>query len=55
MNNPKETNKPTPLIRVIAFWLYVDIPLAWGVWSTVKKALALLGFALLRPTTILQF
>ncbi|MGZ4998921.1 MAG: MFS transporter small subunit [Methylomonas sp.] len=26
---------------LLLFWLYVSIPLAWGVWSTVRKALAL--------------
>lgn len=29
-----------PLL-VAVFWLYVGIPLAWGVWSTLQKALAL--------------
>ena len=28
-------------LRLMLFWLYVTIPLTWGVWSTVKKALAL--------------
>lgn len=26
---------------LILFWLYVGAPLAWGIWSTVRKALAL--------------
>ena len=26
---------------VLAFWLFVGIPLAWGVWTTVTKALVL--------------
>jgi hypothetical protein len=26
---------------VAAFWLFVGIPLAWGVWNTVAKALVL--------------
>ncbi|MGR8934032.1 MAG: MFS transporter small subunit [Gammaproteobacteria bacterium] len=40
MKNP-EHYKPTPLIVVILFWLYVAFPLTWGVWSTLQKALAL--------------
>ncbi|WP_281413635.1 MFS transporter small subunit [Methylomonas paludis] len=32
---------PAQLIKLALFWLYVSIPLTWGVWSTVKKALAL--------------
>ena len=26
---------------VALFWLFVGIPLAWGVWTTVTKALVL--------------
>jgi hypothetical protein len=26
---------------VLAFWLFVGIPLAWGVWTTVAKSLVL--------------
>ncbi|WGS87907.1 hypothetical protein [Methylomonas sp. UP202] len=29
------------LLIAIVFWLYVLIPLSWGVWSTLQKALAL--------------
>lgn len=29
-----------PLLTAM-FWLYVGIPLAWGVWSTLRKAMAL--------------
>ncbi|HTJ97477.1 MAG TPA: hypothetical protein VL381_08395 [Rhodocyclaceae bacterium] len=28
-------------VLIAVFWLYVGIPLAWGVWSTLQKALAL--------------
>lgn len=28
-------------VLTAAFWLYVSIPLAWGVWSTLQKAMAL--------------
>ncbi len=26
---------------LVLFWLYVTVPLAWGIWSTLRKALAL--------------
>lgn len=26
---------------LVLFWLYVTVPLAWGIWSTLQKALAL--------------
>ncbi|WFP51337.1 hypothetical protein PL263_04745 [Methylomonas sp. EFPC3] len=42
MNNP-QNHQPTSPLLVALFWLYVLLPLAWGVWSTVKKALALFG------------
>jgi hypothetical protein len=28
-------------VRLLLFWLYVAVPLGWGIWSTLKKALAL--------------
>jgi hypothetical protein len=37
--NPKHTSQNPFLVG--GFWLYVGIPLAWGVWSTLQKALAL--------------
>ncbi|MGZ4959431.1 MAG: MFS transporter small subunit [Methylomonas sp.] len=40
MNN-SESNRSTSPMLLLLFWLYVSIPLAWGVWSTVRKALAL--------------
>jgi hypothetical protein len=36
-----ESTKPTQPLLLLLFWLYVAIPLGWGVWSTVKKAMAL--------------
>ena len=33
--------KSTPLALVILFWLFVATPLTWGIWSTLKKAMAL--------------
>lgn len=41
--NAIQSNKPAqthPFVIVI-FWLYVGLPLAWGVWSTLQKAMAL--------------
>ncbi|MEY4210276.1 MAG: hypothetical protein RLZ92_655 [Pseudomonadota bacterium] len=35
------SKKPTSLIALIVFWLYVVLPLIWGVSATIKKALAL--------------
>lgn len=40
MNTTKK-NKIQEILILILFWLYVTIPLSWGVWSTIKKALAL--------------
>jgi hypothetical protein len=40
MNQP-ESIKPTHPILLALFWLYVAMPLSWGIWSTIKKALAL--------------
>lgn len=33
--------KPSSPIVVVIFWAYVIIPLAWGVSSTMQKAMAL--------------
>lgn len=30
--------RPTNLATIIAFWLFVSIPLGWGVWETLVKA-----------------
>ena len=27
--------------KAVLFWLLVGIPLAWGIWNTVEKALVL--------------
>ena len=34
------TKKTSPIVVTI-FWLYVSIPLIWGVSSTMQKAMAL--------------
>ena len=45
MDNQKEnrvtTDKKTPAIAVALAWLLVGIPLAWGVYQTFIKSLAL--------------
>jgi hypothetical protein len=33
--------KSTNPVLLVVFWLYVGIPLAWGIWSTLQKAMAL--------------
>lgn len=40
MADNQQSGTSNPLL-VVAFWLYVGIPLAWGVFSTFQKALAL--------------
>ncbi|MGR9045427.1 MAG: MFS transporter small subunit [Gammaproteobacteria bacterium] len=40
MKNSLPPRYPHPIL-VILFWLYVSLPLAWGVWSTLKKSMAL--------------
>ncbi|MGH8477398.1 MAG: MFS transporter small subunit [Methylococcales bacterium] len=32
---------PLEVFLLFLFWLYVSIPLAWGVWSTLQKAFTL--------------
>jgi hypothetical protein len=29
---------PTNTVKLAIFWLYVTIPLAWGVWNTLSQA-----------------
>lgn len=38
-----QPKKTTSRLLLILFWLYVSVPLLWGVASTIKKALALFG------------
>ncbi|WP_431065278.1 MFS transporter small subunit [Methylotuvimicrobium sp.] len=33
--------KPGQWILLLIFWLYVAIPLIWGVWSTLRKSMIL--------------
>gem|GEM_PF-558585 len=39
--NHSRSNRLTDLLLLLLFWLYVSIPLAWGIGSTLQKALAL--------------
>ena len=34
----QESVKKTSPLVVVLFWLYVTIPLAWGVYDTILKA-----------------
>lgn len=36
-----DENRRTNPVLLVIFWLYVGIPLAWGVSSTLQKAAAL--------------
>jgi len=40
--NGGESARSHPLL-LVGFWLYVLVPLAWGVASTIQKAMALFG------------
>lgn len=33
--------RPFKVFLLLLFWLYVSIPLGWGVWSTLQKAFTL--------------
>lgn len=36
-------HRRTPIWQIMLFWLYVMIPLVWGVIQTLKKAMTLFG------------
>ncbi len=38
---PTEAAAKTPLALVVVAWVVVGVPLAWGVYETLKKAAAL--------------
>jgi hypothetical protein len=40
-HSEKKTARSNPVV-VALFWLYVSVPLVWGVLSTMQKAMALL-------------
>jgi hypothetical protein len=33
--------RPTPIALVLAAWMFVGVPLVWGILQTMKKAAAL--------------
>jgi hypothetical protein len=44
MGHTKQLGKSHPArdrLLLIVFWAYVSVPLAWGVYSTLMKAMAL--------------
>lgn len=36
--NSSESEAPTPALVVALFWLFVGLPLAWGIYHTVAQA-----------------
>ncbi|WP_116136329.1 MFS transporter small subunit [Trinickia diaoshuihuensis] len=43
MQNDSQTTRQTSSARLILFWAYVLIPLAWGVVNTLRQAMKLFG------------
>lgn len=41
MSDKPSSSSGLQALWLLLFWLYVLTPLCWGVWSTLKKALAL--------------
>lgn len=41
MSNETEVPRDEQTALVIVSWLAVGLPLAWGIWQTIKKALLL--------------
>lgn len=41
MENNEKQGSENHAVLLVLFWAYVMIPLAWGVYQTFKKALAL--------------
>jgi hypothetical protein len=39
--NQASSSGGSSTLTLVVFWLYVGIPLALGVWSTLQKAMAL--------------
>jgi hypothetical protein len=38
------SSRSTPWWQLAAAWVAVGIPIAWGVWVTLQKAVVLFGF-----------
>lgn len=36
-------SSPSSPAKLALFWLIVGLPLAWGIWQTLQKSLALFG------------
>lgn len=36
-----QTAQPTRNVKLVAFWLYVTVPLVWGVINTLTQAMKL--------------
>lgn len=36
-----DTGNNSQKVLAILFWAYVSVPLAWGIYQTLKKAMAL--------------
>jgi hypothetical protein len=43
MSTTTRTAQPTSAAKLAIFWLYVTIPLAWGVVNTLLQAMKLFG------------
>jgi hypothetical protein len=39
--NKVASPKPSSWVLVAAAWLAVGVPLLWGIWTTLKKAIVL--------------
>lgn len=40
-NSPASQQQKSNRLTLFIFWAYVGMPLIWGVWSTLKKAMSL--------------
>ena len=43
MQHATQTAQPTSAARLVVFWAYVLMPLAWGVVNTLTQAMKLFG------------
>lgn len=43
MRSHPSSAPPTSPVRLVVFWAYVLIPLAWGIVNTLRQALTLFG------------
>lgn len=40
-HNPNQSLRGSPWLRLLFSWLWVSLPLAWGIWQTAIKSLPL--------------